>query len=47
MPGESFGTAAAGHVRIALTLPDAAFAEAFARLVSFAEARVAARHTDA
>ncbi len=47
MPGESFGTAAAGHVRIALTLPDEAFAEAFARLVSFAEARVAARHTDA
>jgi arginine:pyruvate transaminase len=25
MPGESFGAAAAGHVRVALTLPDAAF----------------------
>jgi hypothetical protein len=36
MPGESFGTAAAGHVRVALTIPDAAFADAFGRLLAFA-----------
>jgi arginine:pyruvate transaminase len=39
MPGESFGAAAAGHVRIALTAPDAALADALARLARFAEAR--------
>jgi arginine:pyruvate transaminase len=37
MPGESFGRAAAGHVRIALTLPDASFAQAIDRLVACAE----------
>jgi arginine:pyruvate transaminase len=37
MPGESFGQAAAGHVRVALTLPDDRFAEAVARLIGFAE----------
>jgi arginine:pyruvate transaminase len=37
MPGESFGQAAAGHVRVALTLPDDLFAEAVARLIGFAE----------
>jgi arginine:pyruvate transaminase len=37
MPGESFGQAAAGHVRVALTLPDDLFAEALARLIGFAE----------
>ncbi|MCU4653603.1 aminotransferase class I/II-fold pyridoxal phosphate-dependent enzyme [Roseibacterium sp. SDUM158016] len=42
MPGESFGKAAAGHVRVALTLPDDAFAEALDRLFTFAEARAAA-----
>jgi arginine:pyruvate transaminase len=36
MPGESFGQAAAGHVRVALTIADAPFAEAFARLLDFA-----------
>ncbi|WP_213683859.1 aminotransferase class I/II-fold pyridoxal phosphate-dependent enzyme [Roseicyclus sp.] len=40
MPGESFGQAAAGHVRVALTLPDDLFAEAVARLIGFAEAVV-------
>jgi arginine:pyruvate transaminase len=39
MPGESFGAAAAGHVRIALTAADAALADALARLARFAEAR--------
>jgi arginine:pyruvate transaminase len=42
MPGESFGTAAAGHVRVALTLPDAEFAEALDRLIAFAARRAAA-----
>ncbi len=37
MPGESFGRAAAGHVRVALTLPDADFGEAIDRLVACAE----------
>ena len=38
MPGESFGQAAAGHIRVALTLPDAPFEDAFGRLVDFAKA---------
>lgn len=37
MPGESFGSAAAGHIRIAMTIADADFAEAMARLRAFAE----------
>ena len=37
MPGESFGQAAAGHLRIAMTIGDEAFAEAMARLVAFAD----------
>jgi arginine:pyruvate transaminase len=36
MPGESFGTSAAGHVRVAMTLPDEAFGQSVARLVAFA-----------
>ena len=36
MPGESFGAAAAGHLRVALTIPDAAFAAAFGRILDFA-----------
>mgnify|MGYP006272851911 FL=1 len=40
MPGESFGAAAAGHLRIALTAPDEALADALARLKRFAEARL-------
>ncbi|MBT9383362.1 aminotransferase class I/II-fold pyridoxal phosphate-dependent enzyme [Pseudooceanicola sp. CBS1P-1] len=42
MPGESFGAAAAGHLRIALTLPDDQLATALTRLVAFAEALVPA-----
>ena len=38
MPGESFGQAAAGHLRIALTLEDAALEAALMRLRAFAEA---------
>jgi arginine:pyruvate transaminase len=42
MPGESFGTAAAGHVRVAMTLPDEVFAEAIDRICAFAARRVEA-----
>lgn len=37
MPGESFGEAAAGHIRIALTVDDAALEDAMRRIVTFAE----------
>jgi len=36
MPGESFGQAAAGHLRVAMTVADDAYAEALRRLVAFA-----------
>ncbi|QFS82778.1 Arginine--pyruvate transaminase AruH [Roseivivax sp. THAF40] len=36
MPGESFGAAAAGHVRVAMTVEDAAFEAALVRLAEFA-----------
>jgi len=36
MPGESFGAPAAGHLRVAMTIPDDDFAEAMARLAAFA-----------
>ena len=38
MPGESFGASAAGHVRVAMTVDDEAFASAFRDLVDFAGA---------
>lgn len=37
MPGESFGGAAAGHVRVAMTVGDDAFAAALRTLVDFAK----------
>ncbi|MBY5932345.1 aminotransferase class I/II-fold pyridoxal phosphate-dependent enzyme [Tateyamaria omphalii] len=37
MPGESFGNAAAGHVRVAMTIDDAGFEAALRRLTAFAE----------
>ena len=37
MPGESFGNAAAGHLRIALTVPEAALRDALARIARFAQ----------
>lgn len=40
MPGESFGAAAAGHVRVALTIADDALAEAIGRLEAFASSLV-------
>lgn len=36
MPGESFGAAAAGHLRVALTRPDDELADALTRLLAFA-----------
>ncbi len=36
MPGESFGTAAAGHIRVAMTVDDIAFEKALNTLCSFA-----------
>ncbi len=36
MPGESFGHAAAGHLRIALTVPEAELREALGRIAEFA-----------
>lgn len=37
MPGESFGNAAAGHLRIALTMPEAALRDALGRIAEFAQ----------
>jgi len=39
MPGESFGTSAAGHLRVAMTIDDDRFVAALKRLVAFAQAR--------
>ena len=39
MPGESFGAAAAGHIRVAMTVEDAAYSDALSRLLAFAAAR--------
>jgi arginine:pyruvate transaminase len=36
MPGESFGTAAAGHIRVAMTVDDATFAKALVQVLEFA-----------
>ncbi len=38
MPGESFGRAAAGHVRVAMTIADEEFAKSLATVCKFAEA---------
>ena len=36
MPGESFGACAAGHIRVAMTIDDRAFADALTRLIALA-----------
>ena len=36
MPGESFGRAAAGHIRVAMTIDDAAYSKALRELCAFA-----------
>ena len=41
MPGESFGTAAAGHIRVAMTVEDEAFRAALITLLEHAEALAA------
>jgi arginine:pyruvate transaminase len=41
MPGESFGAAAAGHLRVAMTIEDDAFEAALRTLCRFAEVRAA------
>ncbi|TVQ58485.1 MAG: pyridoxal phosphate-dependent aminotransferase [Rhodobacteraceae bacterium] len=41
MPGESFGAAGAGHLRVALTVPTAELTDALRRLAAFADARAA------
>jgi len=40
MPGESFGTCAAGHVRVAMTIDDARFEAALRRLAGFAQSQI-------
>ena len=40
MPGESFGTAAAGHIRVAMTIEDGAFVQALETLCEFADTLV-------
>ncbi|KIC48586.1 pyridoxal phosphate-dependent aminotransferase [Tateyamaria sp. ANG-S1] len=42
MPGESFGGAAAGHIRVAMTIDDAGFEAALRTLTAFAETRARA-----
>jgi arginine:pyruvate transaminase len=37
MPGESFGAAAAGHIRIAMTVPDQALGDAMTRIAALAD----------
>ncbi|SFS12455.1 pyridoxal phosphate-dependent aminotransferase [Yoonia litorea] len=37
MPGESFGRAAAGHLRVAMTVDDDTFVDALSRLIAFAK----------
>ncbi|MCO4841990.1 MAG: pyridoxal phosphate-dependent aminotransferase [Yoonia sp.] len=39
MPGESFGKAAAGHIRVAMTINDDAYLDALNRLVAFAKSQ--------
>lgn len=40
MPGESFGASAAGHIRVAMTIPDDGFAQALTRLIAFAKTKI-------
>jgi len=37
MPGESFGAAAAGHIRVAMTVADEEFNKALTTLIEFAQ----------
>lgn len=42
MPGESFGRAAAGHIRVAMTVADDQYLHALSRLIDFAKQRAVA-----
>ncbi len=42
MPGESFGQAAAGHIRVAMTIADDQYVDALSRLIAFASTRAGA-----
>ena len=42
MPGESFGQAASGHLRVAMTIEDDRFVTALERLVAFAQRQITA-----
>ncbi|WP_170348811.1 MULTISPECIES: pyridoxal phosphate-dependent aminotransferase [Ruegeria] len=46
MPGESFGSAAAGHIRVAMTIDDERFGSALSRICEFAT-EIAGRHAAA
>jgi len=41
MPGESFGQAAAGHIRVAMTIDDTAYKSALQTLLNFAQTKAA------
>ncbi|MFO8125600.1 pyridoxal phosphate-dependent aminotransferase [Yoonia sp.] len=41
MPGESFGQAAAGHIRVAMTIADDRYVDALSRLIAFAAMKAA------
>ena len=41
MPGESFGDAAAGHLRVAMTVDDESYVAALTKLIAFAQKRAA------
>lgn len=41
MPGESFGAAAAGHIRVAMTVEDSRFAKALGTIVDFIKRNIA------
>jgi arginine:pyruvate transaminase len=43
LPGESFGAAAAGHVRVAMTVEDGAYEDALRRLLDLARRLAAER----
>ena len=45
MPGESFGKAAAGHVRVALTVDDAALEQAAMVIAEFYRSRAGSSRT--
>ena len=41
MPGESFGDAAAGHIRVAMTIDDDRYVDALKTVITFANEKAA------